>query len=82
MIGPDALGKKGGGWEWPAGGCRSVCSISWSSATWWRYLRVVAALMVWPFSRVLNAALFTLLGLFFATSLLAITQALIFVITG
>jgi hypothetical protein len=44
-------------------------------------LAVAAAHLVWPFSKVLNAALFTLLGLFFATSLFAITHALIFVIT-
>ncbi len=45
-------------------------------------LGVVAALMVWPSSRVLNAALFALLGLFFATFLVAVAQALILVITG
>lgn len=44
-------------------------------------LAIVAALMVWPFSKILNAALFMLLGLFFATSLVAIAQALILMIT-
>jgi hypothetical protein len=44
-------------------------------------LAIVGALLVWPFSKALNLALFALLGVFFATAFLVIAHALIFVIS-